>query len=237
MGTTGQRGTDTIMAQGGQFPNPQTRQRNYYGQATVPQGQGAIGPRFDFQSRFFNPNAQTPGISPLTVSPQRTQMLQQMGAEQLGRQQRMSQQDLMRAYDTRGLGRSGLEMQAVAQQYGRGTGQQSADLNRQLLGDQMQMEFGEQQQARGLEAQRAGQQADRNLRSQQAQAEQNLGYGQMGTQAALGLGNLGIAERQQAMREFGAQNAYENPALALAPIYQSIASGAASNPGGGGKGK
>lgn len=225
----GQQGQAGGGKAGGQAAPPQ------YGQSMAPAGQGSHQPPFDFTRRFANPNTQLEPTGSVQIPQQRMDLIRQMGSNQINRGAQIAQQDLMRNYGTRGMGRSGLELGAAAQQYQRGAGQQLGEYNRGQTADQMGLEFGEAQQARGLEATRRYQQAGLNLQGQQNQSAENLARSQLGLNEAIQLGQLGLQERQQGLQEFSARDKYENPGFGLAPLYQ--AAQAAASAGGGGKGK
>lgn len=206
-----------------------------YGMTATPTGQGSHQPAFDYTQRFANPNTQLAQQSRIQLPQQGLDMMRQMGSNQINRGAQIAQQDLMRNYGSRGLGRSGLELGAATQAYQRGAGQQLGEYNRGMTADQMTQQFAEDQKYRDLEAQRQFQQAGLNMQGQQNQAAERLARSQLGLQEATGLGQLGLAERQQSLNEFNAQNQYENPGLGLGPAYQAAQAAAAS--GGGGKGK
>lgn len=211
------------------------------GQGHVGQGPQSInGPAFtpthrepfNFQQNFNNPNTQLAPMGQIQLPQQRFDMMRQNAANQINRSANIQSQDLQRQFGSRGVGRSGLEMQAAQDQYRRGAGQQIGDVNRQLSADEMGQNFSEAQRYRDLESQRRYQQAGLNLQGQQAQAGENIGRGQLGLQEATGLGNLGLAERAQALNEFGARDKWENPGYGLSPLYQAAQAGAASSGGG-----
>lgn len=210
-------------------------QQNPMGMQYAPPGQGSHRPSFNYQAGFMNPNTQLSPMSQISLPQQRFDLMRQMSADQINRGARIAQQDLQRSYAGRGIGRSGLEMGAAAQQYARGAGQQLADVNRAQTAEQLGLEFNEAQRWRDLEAQRRYQQAGLNFQWQQAQAGENLARSQLGLNEAIQLGQLGLAERAQMLGEFGAREKYENPGLALGPAY--TAAQAAASAGGGGKGK
>ena len=158
--------------------------------------------------------------------------MRQNASDQINRSANIQSQDLQRQFGSRGVGRSGLEMQAAQDQYRRGAGQQIGDVNRQLSADEMGQNFTEAQKYRDLVTQRNMNQATLNQQGQQSQAGENLARSQLGLQTATGLGNLGLAERQQALNEFGARDKWENPGYGLAPLYQAAQ---AASSGGGGK--
>lgn len=194
---------------------------------------GTNGSPFNFQQSFNNPNTQLAPINQIQLPQQRFDLMRQNAANQINRSANIQNQDLQRQFGSRGVGRSGLEMQAAQEQYRRGAGQQIGDVNRQLSADEMGQNFQEAQKFRDLNVQRNMNQATLNQQGQQAQAGENLARSQLGLQTATGLGNLGLAERQQALTEFGARDKWENPGYGLAPLYQAAQAAAAS--GGGGK--
>lgn len=198
-------------------------------------GQGSHQPSFNYQSPFMNPNTQVAPTWQVQLPQQRFDLMRQASADQINRTALTAQQDLQRNYGTRGMGRSGLELQAAGRQLQQGALQQIGDSNRQLNSDILGQEYGEAQQYRNLEAQRRQQQAGLNLQGQQGQAAENLARSQLGLNEAIQLGQLGLSERQQSLSEFGARDKYENPGYGLGPLYQ--AAQAAASAGGGGKGK
>lgn len=162
---------------------------------------------------------QTSAIQPLKVPNQAYQIMGQQGVQQIGQASKQAQQDLMNQFASRGLGRSGLELQAAANLYNRGAGQQMSDLSQNLAAQRMQSEFGEAQQARSLEMQRQLAQAG----LQQTAESQAL-------QRALGLGQLGLSEQ-------GLQQQGQNALMSiLGGLEQSNIAGQAAALGqGGGK--
>lgn len=161
-----------------------------------------------------NPNISLQPMSMISLPQQRFDLMRQNAANQINRGALIQGQDLQRNYATRGMGRSGLELQAAQEGYRRGAGQQMGDVNRQLSADEMGQYFGEAQKYRDLESQRRFQQAGLGLQK-----------GQLGLMQATQLGDLGLRERAQAMQEAGAQDKYENPGYGLSPLYQSLQSG------------
>ncbi len=164
------------------------------------------------------PVTRTTPITPVEVPGERQRLLGQVGAEQIGRQARMGMQDVMRLYGRRGLGRSGLPLQAMQQQFERGAGAAQSQLARQLAAERMGREFSAAQQAQQLEARR------------------QMGERELGVREILGLGGLGLQERQQALAEIAAQQQAEGALLPiLGGLGQSIIAAGADR-GGGGKG-
>jgi len=173
-----------------------------------------------------------PSLSPiqaLQVPQQQFQLMSQMGQEQIGRGAQRAQQDLMRQMTARGLGQSGLQMQAAADLYQRGAGQQMSDLARSLASQRMGLEFGEAQTARAQEAQRQYQQAGFGMDIQKMMEEQMRFGRQQPLSEALALADVGMKERTQTAQE---QNALMQ---ALSGLGQSFI-GAQAQQGGGGKG-
>ena len=193
---------------------------------------GTNGSPFNFQQSFNNPNTQLAPINQIQLPQQRFDLMRQNAANQINRSANIQNHDLQRQFGSRGVGRSGLEMQAAQEQYRRGAGQQIGDVNRQLSADEMGQNFQEAQKFRDLNVQRNMNQATFNQQGQQAQAGENLARSQLGLQTATGLGNLSLAERAQGLNEFGARDKWENPGYGLAPLYQAAQAAAA---GGGGK--
>lgn len=221
-------------APGGKSGGSQMPQQQY-GMSMTPAGQGSHQPAFDFTRQFSNPNTQLAQQSHIQLPQQGLDMMRQMGSNQINRGAQIAQQDLMRNYGSRGLGRSGIELGAATEAYRRGAGQQLGEYNRGMTADQMTQQFAEDQRWRDLEAQRQYQQAGLNMQGQQNQAAEGLARSQLGLQEATQLGQLGLQERQQALQEFGARDKYENPGYGLGPAYQAAQAAAAA--GGGGKGK
>lgn len=204
------------------------------GQQYAAPGQGSHGSNFNYQAPFRNPNAQIAPTWQVQLPQQRFDLMRQQSADQINRTALTAQQDLQRNYGTRGIGRSGLELQAAGNQLRQGALQQIGDANRQLNADMLGQQYTEAQQYRNLEAQRRQQQAALNLQGQQGQAAENLSRSQLGLNEAIQLGQLGLSERQQSLAEFGARDKYENPGYGLGPLYQ--AAQAAASAGGQGKG-
>jgi len=236
-------------------PNQSTQSKGMYkgaGQySSIPTGQ---------QTPAYNPsqyqpwNISTPETSKipaLSVNPQQFDLQKQIGLETIGQSSKQAQQNLMRQMGARGIGQSGLAARASADLYNRGAGLQASQLGRDLASQKMGLEFGEAQQARGLESQRQESQASRAMQSQQMELEQRykmagLSADEAKTRAdlemrnrgqnlatATGLGQLGLGERAQGLSELQAQRQWEDaPLSALTGLASNYAS---ANMGGKGK--
>lgn len=158
-----------------------------------------------------NPNVNLQPMGMIGLPQQRFDLMRQNAANQINRSAMIQGQDLQRSFANKGMGRSGVELQAAQDAYKRGAGQQIGDVNRQLSADEMGQYFGEAQKYRDLESQRRYQQAGLNLQK-----------GQLGLQQATQLGDLGLRERDQGMKEFAARDKFENPSYGLGAIYQGL---------------
>lgn len=161
--------------------------------------------------------ASPPTLSPVQMPDQRYALLSQMGTEQMAQNARLAQDDLLRAMEARGLGRSGVAAQEVVNQYNRGLAQNTANFARGLAAERMGQEFGEAQQFRNLLAQYYP-----ALRGQDIQAN-------------LGLGQLGLQEKGQNLAQIQSDQQYQN---FLTPIFGALGQsiiGASANKQGKGK--
>lgn len=203
----------------------------------TPQTSGNLG-LMGTGMKFSTP--QTSAISALNIPQQQYGLAQQQATQQIGQQSKMAQQDLMRQYAARGLGRSGLEMQGAANLYNQGAGQQAANSANQIQQQNLAQQFGAQQQAQQLESQRQLGQGQLQLQSQGQGLQGLLGMGQLGLgqqaqnlssimqpkqyglQQALGLGQLGLGEQQMGMQQIAQQNQQSD---FMSPILANLGSG------------
>lgn len=193
---------------GNQFKNPTKPNINVPAMGDLTKQISGMTPQVSFQNQ-----------SAIKVDPNQFKTLQDMGTEQIAQGAKASQQDVLRQFSQRGLGNSGLAMQAAIDQYKRGAGQQSSDLARQLQSQKLGLEFGEAQKARDLNAQ-LGQTA-----------------AQLNVQRGLGLGQIGLGEQGN---NLGQQQAAFQQQNYLLPYVASLAQsqiGAAANQQGKGGGK
>lgn len=139
-------------------------------------------------------------FQPIPVPQEMFQNASNMGQEQIGRSTRMGLQDIGRQFGARGLGRSGL-MGLAAGGVMRGAQEQSANLGRELQNQRLNMEFGEQQNVRNM----------------------ILPAREQALRESLGLGGLGIQQRQQQLAERGAYDKYrDQPSNMFGSLLQAL---------------
>lgn len=199
-------------------------------------GGGGTNPNMNINQAYNFVTPKMASYSPVSYNPQQFKMLQDVGTSQIAQGSHMAQQDLMRQMGARGLGQSGLAIQAGADLYNRGAGQQMSDLANQLGAQKMGLDYQSGITAQGLNAASNQLQGQLDLQRQGMQAGELQGRQGQNIQAQLGLGQLGLGEQAQQLGQIQADQNYSN---LLGPIAGALAqsSMAAAASKGGGKGK
>jgi hypothetical protein len=129
-------------------------------------------------------------------------------------------------------------MKAAGDLYNRGAGQQAAQLGQQLSSQNLGNIYTSGLQAQNLGLQQAGTEATLGQAEAGKRADLELQNRAGNLQTALGLGNLGIAERGQGLQELTAQRSWEDaPLTALSGLGAAAMANASNQQGGKGGGK
>jgi hypothetical protein len=200
---------------------------------------GTTGEAAPMATPTYNPAAyQHQNLAPVQANQQQYDLAKQVGTNTINTASRQAQGDLMRTMGARGMGQSGLAMKAAGDLYNRGAGQQAAQLGQQLSSQNLGNIYTSGLQSQNLGVQQAGTEATLGQAEAGKRADLELQNRSGNLQTALGLGNLGIAERGQGLQELTAQRSWEDaPLTALSGLGAAAMANASNQQGGKGGGK